>query len=237
MEKQLFKVLTTFTSLNEDQLQRVGWLVAGEMKIDSWGAYEVRGGQVKQLDAIVFRDEPLDDAGGGGHTTIDGIDNIQFEKSPSIYLKATDGTLTGWHDCRAAEQPEWHFGVLFRDDEGKMWFAGRNEMDPKGELTTAEVSILRPVVIDTSDMVSQFGFLDIMDDVETFEAEIWINPESSAHPSYVTSISMGSQYGSRPEDTVLDERMQGYLDEQRAALNSWRKRIREMAPADDVVPS
>lgn len=228
MDTPNLKVLTTVPGLSDAQLQRLGQLVANRLKMDSWGGFKTPGGQEKQLDAILFRQDRLDDARGDGHTDISGVNAIEFDESPWIYLKATDGTITGWQDCQAIERGAWHYGVLFRDDEGETWFAGRNTHAPGGELTKAEVDILRPVSLDRSGMVAPFDGLSIMDDTEAFEAEIWITPADAAHPSHVVEISIGGDYGSRPADIVLDARQKAYLEEERAALAFWREQIRAL---------
>lgn len=214
--------VNTDFDLNEDQKHRVLGLFRGNGHFDYQDKFKDASGACRECVGVHFLKEPKPGI-PGGDSTIDGIDDLRFDRSPSLYLEDASGALTGWKLAREWTPSSWNFGVIFKDDEGQAWFCGRQSGETK--TMDAEAPILRRVSLETPDhVIEQYG--PVTDNLPA-EGEFWLSHEEIA---VVTSIPWWSY--------ISDETLKvpEIAEHDNAALERMKERVRALA-ADSAEPA
>lgn len=224
-------------ALRDQDISRFDSFMFSHRVFDRWGNFVDKTSQTRTAAEILIRDFPLSDV-NGGQTEVVGISDVLLEKTLSFYIRDTEGGLHGWKNCVSAEPGEWHYGVLFKDDRGDLWFAGRDE-DVGGLIDWEEaqdIKVFRKVHLEPGQMAVRGDFFDILDDHQAFEAEVFITAGDGDHPNHVVNISMGAGFGCRPADLDMTEEQSTYLEMEKSILRVWRDRIRalETAPMPEM---
>lgn len=219
--------LTTDFHLNEDQTDRILTMLRANGHIDYEDMYATATGKRARCVAMHFLKEPLDGI-SGGETTIDSIDDIRFDKPPSIYIEDAEGALTGWKQAREWIESSWNCGVIFKDDDGQAWFCGRQTVESVS--MDSEAPILRRVSLETPEFI--FEGYGLINDNLPAEGEFWLSHEEQA---VVTSIPWWSHCsdGTDPEPFNAE-----VAENDRAAIERMKLRVRALsAKPEDALPS
>lgn len=195
--------------LNDSQKERILLMVSGRGHFDYEGNFR-SGESVHAIKAVHFVSKEIEGVPGGG-STIDSLDGIRFEPSPCIYLEDTDGKMHGWSVALEVKQSSWHCGVIFDDEDGNLWFSGRE--DTSGESFTAGEPVLRRVRSTPSDdVLAQCG--PLIGEIPS-QGEFWLSQEEEA---VVTSIPWWSTYGRDAIDETVNLREAEILEALRARV-------------------
>lgn len=135
--------------LDDDQKRRVRDMVYGFGRFDYRGQFETRDARVCDVAKIHFLDAPCDRA-PGGHSTIEGVDDLRFSDTAFIYLETPEGEMVGWKDASEVIKCEHVLGMIFADETGQGWFEawsdlGEPDLDkPLRRISLETVSGLSP---------------------------------------------------------------------------------------------
>lgn len=168
----------TDIDINEDQKARLLRMVRGNGCFDYEGNYRSPKGS-HTLKSIHFVQHEKEIP--GGESLIDGLDDLRFQSPPYIYLEDMDGNIHGWTNVQELKTSQWHYGIIFQDDQDDLWFFGRDQAD--GSRITLDCPILRRVrATPSEDVLAENGPL-----IEALPAqgEFWLSDED---PAVVTSI-------------------------------------------------
>lgn len=211
--------VVTDLDLSEDQKSRVISMVLGNGAFDYEGNFESRDG-AHVLKSIHFMSDPSDIP--GGETSIDGVDDIVFDKSPHIYLEDEGGKIYGWLNTRELKTSSWHYGVIFSDDEDRLWFYGRDTID--GDRVSLNMPILMRIRTEPSrHVLAENG--PLLESVPA-EGEFWISKEEDP---VVTMISWWSGFAG-PDMEGQD------FSAEREILTTLKARAQIMMTASDPAP-
>lgn len=125
--------VVTDLPINEDQAHRVARMVYGHRNFDLDGRFTGPATPEPQhVAAIHFLSATPEGALGAGTTTLDGVDDVRFDASPTIHIEGADGKLQGHDVCREVLTSRHTYGFLMADSEGGVWLADCG-FDRKGE--------------------------------------------------------------------------------------------------------
>lgn len=212
--------IITDIDLTDDQKGRIVRMIRGNGHVDYEGNYRSPAG-AHMLKAVHFLSTPKDIP--GGESAIDGVDGVQFETSPHIYLEDLNGALHGWKSARELKTSRWHYGIILPDDAGDLWFFGRDEVD--GKAISLDAPILRRVRKTPSENVlEECG--PLISSVPA-EGEFWLSDEDEA---VVTSIPWWSGFAG-PDSEYAS------FENEREILATVRARIQIMLSTQASNPS
>lgn len=133
--------------LDDDQKRRVRDMVYGRNHFDHRGQFETRDARVCDVAKIHLLDTPHEDV-PGGHSNLEGVDDLRFSDTAFIYLETPSGEMIGWNDARAAVKSEHVMGMIFADDTGQGWL---ETWDHSGEPDPARP--LRRISLETASTI------------------------------------------------------------------------------------
>jgi len=107
--------------LTDELKYKVCCLAHAQMLMDHYGRFRSRDGEGHDVAKIHFHDKPLEDGiviptsiyRFGGHTYPDGA---------YLYLETPEGEVFSWVDVEEACVSEYRDGLIFNDEDGKVWF-------------------------------------------------------------------------------------------------------------------
>lgn len=183
--------LVTDIPLDDDQKARVLRMAFGNGHVDYENRYRNQDNEACTLKQVHFTTKPIDGV-HDGNTTIDSIDAIRFETPPCLYFEDTSGALTGYRAAREVTQSQWHYGLLFFDDNGDPWFTGR-QVPGADDRINAQEPILRRISLETPEMVQHTN--GVIGENIPAEGEFWL---TDTDPAIVTSIPWWGGFAEEP---------------------------------------
>jgi hypothetical protein len=174
--------------LTDEQLQRLSRVVFDQGRVDHVGGYvSQHDGSRHKLSKVHFTLAAEADV-DLGESNLTGVGGISFSQPVYIYLEDEMGTFTGCQNAKGIIQSAWHYGVIFTDDAGDGWFAGRTTIEE------SELGLDAPILR----RISRSGFMEAesfdlfkLAETNAMEGEFYLTTEKLAT---VTEVPWWSSY-------------------------------------------